>query len=54
MTPDELIEHVEKIRDERRKKPRKNVGFCDMCGLSDSHLNDGLCACCIEKYKVKT
>lgn len=53
MTPDELIEQVDKLKEDRRKKPRKEVEFCDLCGISDSHLHTGLCAWCRSKYKLE-
>ena len=26
------------------------TGNCDLCGIWDTHLEEGLCSCCINKY----
>lgn len=52
-TAAENLETLEAIFQDRRKDMVKYT-FCDLCGISDSHLTEGLCACCRTKYKLES
>lgn len=52
-TADENLEILENLFEDRREKQCKKVEFCDLCGISDSHLVEGLCNQCRTKYKIE-
>jgi tRNA(Ile)-lysidine synthase TilS/MesJ len=49
---EKLKETVEEAKQERRHLRLYESGECELCGISDSHLNEGVCAFCRGKYNI--